>query len=115
MPSVCEILKTFDMEKWKAERAARRERLKGEYCARYGVEKLTDKEVGDLEQAEFRLKECATCNRSYCNKATDKFRRPQITVEGGHVKVATGFCEAKFENCNSCPFKRGCMKFGKSN
>ncbi|MBR0315871.1 MAG: UvrD-helicase domain-containing protein [Synergistaceae bacterium] len=28
---------------------------------------------------------------------------------------ATGFCEAKFENCNSCPFKRGCVKFGKNN
>lgn len=103
-----EILRGFNFEEWRAKRNARREKLKPEYCERYGLKTLTDREFDDLEQAHFRLKECEGCGKRYCNKATEKFRHPLITARNGQLKIETVLCEVWLKEC----YKEQCRRSG---
>ena len=59
----------------------------------YGLKSLTESELSDLDRAHRRLKECENCSKKYCNKATEKFRRPLIRKEKGRLKIETVLCE----------------------
>ena len=86
-------MKGFNFEQWQAEYAARREKLKSEYCAEYGLKSLTDSEFCDLERARRQLQECDGCGKVYCNKVYEKFRRPLITTQDGRLKIKTVLCD----------------------
>lgn len=94
-----DILKGFDFEQWKAARAERRAKLKDEYCAKYGLKTMTESEISALNEAEFRLKECTGCGHVYCNKATNKFHRPLITIQDGQLKIETVLCDVWYREC----------------
>ena len=102
------LLVGFDFEQWQAERKARRERLKPEYCAEYGVKNLTDDELDKLEQARRLLKECDGCSKLYCYKPTQKFHHPLITVQDGRIKIETVLCDVWLEEC----YKERCQRSG---
>ena len=59
-----EFIEGFDFEEWQANRKARREKMKREFCAEYGLKSLTEQEFADLERAQIRLKDCADCSRN---------------------------------------------------
>ena len=103
-----DILVGFNFDQWQAERNARREKLKPEFCAKYGLQSLTDEEAGKIEYAEFQLKECVDCSERFCNKATKKFRRPLITSEDGKLKIETVLCDVWLKEC----YKEQCQLSG---
>lgn len=103
-----EFIEGFDFEEWQANRKARREKLKREFCAKYGLNSLTEQEFADLERAQIRLKDCVACSRNWCNKTTGKFRHPQITAQDGRVKVEMVLCDVWLKKC----FAEQCQTFG---
>ena len=106
--SISDVLRGFDISEWQIQRAERLKKLKDEYLAKYGLESLSEHEVGEIEQAEFRLRECNACGRIYCNKATEKYRRPLITVHDGQLKIETVVCDVWHKEC----FPKQCRKAG---
>lgn len=108
LTKLSDILIGFNFEQWQAKRKARLEKLKPEYCAKYGAASLTDSEFATLETAELRLKECEHCNGFACNKVTEKYRRPQISAIDGRLKVESALCDVWFNAAG----KKQCLKAG---
>lgn len=108
LTKLSDILAGFNFEQWEAKRKARREKLKPEYCAKYGAATLTDSEFSALETAELRLKECDDCNGFACNKVTEKYRRPRISAIDGRLKIETVLCDVWLNTAG----KKQCLKAG---